>query len=165
MRTQSILGKVSSGTHEPSFGVAYLVLRCVVGGAFLYTGWQKLSAGWSFALYFSSATGPFAEWFRAIAQMSVLSHLDAWGAILIGIALLLGLCTRPAALYGMFCMSVYYLAHIGESGTGDVISVHALTFFILGLFASGGAGHAFGVNAIVLGNLRHPSSLIRFIFG
>lgn len=94
MKTQSILGKVSAGTQEASFGVAYLTLRFVTSVLFLSAGWEKVTTSWSAATYLATAAGPFADWFRSLAGSGLIDHVNAWGLLLLGIALLLGLCVR-----------------------------------------------------------------------
>ncbi len=165
MRTQSTLGKISSATHERAFGAAYVLLRLVLGGLFLATGWSKISTGWSAATYLAVANGPFAEWFRSLAGNGIIDVLNAWGLFLLGIALIIGLLTRPAALFGIALMTLYYLAHFVENTAHGYIDEHVIYAAVLLLFVAGGAGHAFGLNATVLGNLRKPSAVTRFLFG
>ncbi len=165
MRTQSILGKISEATHEQSFGVAYLVLRFAVGGMFLATGWSKITSGWSASSYLAVANGPFAEWFRSLAGNGVIDMLNAWGLFFLGVALIVGLLTRPAAMLGILLMTLYYLAHFVDNTARGYIDQHVIYAAILALFAAGGAGHALGLNAIVLGNIRKPNAVVKFLFG
>jgi thiosulfate dehydrogenase [quinone] large subunit len=165
MRTQSILGRVSAGTHEASFGVAYLALRFCAGFLFLSAGWAKIGTSWSAATYLAVANGPFSDWFRSLAGNGFVDGLNAWGLFLLGVALLLGFGVRPAAILGMVLMTLYYLAHFVQNTANGFVDEHVLLFALLGLFAAGGAGHAFGINAVILGNLRKPGVITKFLFG
>ncbi len=165
MRTQSTLGKIAETTHEKSFGAAYVALRVLLGGMFLTTGWAKISTDWSAATYLAAADGPFSEWFRSLAGNGVIDAMNAWGLFLLGIALLFGLLTRPAAILGMLLMTLYYLAHFVSNTAMGYIDQHVIYAAVLALFAAGGAGHAFGLNAIVLGNLRKSNTVVKFLFG
>lgn len=165
MRTQSILGKVSAGTHETGFGVAYLVLRFVVGGMYLLTGFAKITTSFSASAYLTAANGPLADWFRSLAGNGFIDHLNAWSLFLLGVALVLGLLVRPAAMLGMVLMTLYYLAHFVQNTTNGYIDEHIVLIAVLGLFAAGGAGHAFGINAVILGNIRKPGAVMKFLFG
>jgi len=165
MRTQSSLGKISESAHSRSFGFAYVGLRLVMGALFLMTGWAKIGTGWSAASYLAVATGPFAEWFRSLAGNTVVDLSNAWGLFLLGVALILGFCVRPAALLGMVLMTLYYLAAFVANTAHGYVDEHVVYFFVLALFSAGGAGHVFGLNGIVLGNLRRTNGLIRFLLG
>lgn len=165
MRTQSILGKVSEGAHEQAFGVAYLALRFVVGVMFFLSGWKKVTSDWSASAYLISANGPFADWFHSLAGNGFIDGLNAWGMLFLGIALILGLCVRPAAILGATLMMLYYLAHFVANTANGLIDEHIILIVVLAMFAAGGAGHAFGLNAVVMGNLRKTNAVTRFIFG
>lgn len=165
MRTQSQLGKIAEVTHEKSFGAAYIALRVLLGGMFFATGWQKITTGWSASSYLAVANGPFAEWFQSLAGNGVVDTVNAWGLLLLGVALIIGLLTRPAAILGIVLMALYYLAHFVDNTAHGYIDQHVIYSAILAVFAAGGAGHAFGLNAIVLGNLRKPKAAVKFLFG
>lgn len=165
MRTQSALGKISETTHEKIFGVAYVSLRVLLGGVYLMAGWAKISTDWSAATYLSVADGPFSEWFRSLAGSGVIDVLNEWGLFCLGIALIVGLLVRPAAILGMLLMILYYLAHFVVNTKMGYIDEHIIYAAVLALFAAGGAGHAFGLNTIVLGNLRKPNVVVKFLFG
>ena len=165
MKTQSVLGKVSEGVHERAFGVTYLALRFLVGALFFLSGWKKVTSDWSASAYLLSANGPFADWFHSLAGNGFIDSVNAWGMLLLGVALILGLCVRPAAILGAVLMVLYYLAHFVANTANGLIDQHIILIAILGMFAAGGAGHAFGLNAVVMGNLRKANAVTRFIFG
>lgn len=160
-----MLGKISVATHDQSFGIAYVALRVLLGGMFLATGWAKISTDWSAATYLSTAEGPFSEWFRSLAGSGMIDVMNEWGLFCLGIALVVGILVRPAAILGMLLMTLYYFAHFVANTKMGYIDQHVIYAATLALFAAGGAGHAFGLNAIVLGNLRKPNAVVRFLFG
>ena len=110
--------------------VALIILRTLIGWHFLYEGFVKLlwpawsRAGsplprWSSAGYLRSATGPFAEVFHALADVSWLPLLDllvAWGLVLVGLSLMLGLLTQAGCVGALLLLSLFYLSWIPTRG-------------------------------------------------
>lgn len=110
-----------------------IVLRTVIGWHFLYEGYVKLlgpmwtRAGvplqpFSSAGYLRGATGPFADFFHAVAASPWVTTLDvivAWTLFAAGLFLLLGLftqlgCALAAALLAMFYVSAIPLSGVAE---------------------------------------------------
>jgi uncharacterized membrane protein YphA (DoxX/SURF4 family) len=92
------------------------LLRIAIGWHFLYEGWTKLMLGsWSSSSYLNFATGPFGRVFHWMGSnqrvVGVIDQLNIWGLTLIGLALVLGVFTRAAALGGMALLALYYLAY------------------------------------------------------
>lgn len=91
-------------------------LRIAVGWHFLYEGTAKLlDRGWSSVGYLQSSTGPLAGVFQRLAEnpawLKGVDYLNMAGLILIGLALMLGLFTRTAAISGAMLLALYYLAY------------------------------------------------------
>ena len=84
---------------------------------------------------------------------------------MLGVALLSGFLIRPAAILGVLLMVLYYFAHFTENTAYGFIDQHIVYATVLALFAAGGAGHAFGLNSIVLDNIRKPKAIMKFLFG
>jgi thiosulfate dehydrogenase (quinone) large subunit len=109
---------------------ALVLLRTLIGWHFLYEGLVKLvwpawtRAGvplgrFSSAGYLRSSTGPFADVFRAFADASWLPWLDllmAWGLLLIGLALMLGLFTQLACAGALALLALFYLSWLPTRG-------------------------------------------------
>ena len=107
-----------------------VVLRTLVGWHFLYEGLVKIvwpawtRAGvpmgrFSSAGYLRSSTGPFADAFRAFADASWLPWLDllvAWGLLLVGLGLLLGLFTQLACAGALALLAIFYLSWLPTRG-------------------------------------------------
>jgi uncharacterized membrane protein YphA (DoxX/SURF4 family) len=92
------------------------LLRIVIGWHFLYEGWAKfLQPGWTSEGYLKSSAGPLAALFHALGSndgvVRVIDFLNIWGLILTGLALMLGVAVRKAAMGGMALLALYYLAH------------------------------------------------------
>lgn len=164
MRTETLFDRMSRATHAGMFGIAFVALRVVLGLQFFLSGFDKLS-DWSASAYLVKASGPFASWFQAMAGNPLVDALNAWGMLLIGVALLLGLFVRPAALAGALLMLLFYFASFAENTAHGYIDMHIVYLLVLLLFAAGGAGHAFGVNAFALRTLRRPNAFARFVLG
>jgi len=92
------------------------LLRIAIGWHFLYEGVTKLlDPAWTSAGYLQSSTGLLAGLFHWLASsqgvLRVVDQLNIWGLILIGLGLMLGAATRPAALAGILLLALYYLAY------------------------------------------------------
>jgi len=110
--------------------IGLVLLRTLIGWHFLYEGLVKLvwpawtRAGvpmgrFSSAGYLRSSTGPFADVFRALADASWLPWLDllvAWGLLLIGLGLVLGLFTQVACGGALALLAVFYLSWLPTRG-------------------------------------------------
>lgn len=93
-----------------------VLLRWFVGWHFLYEGIVKLwNPGWSARGFLMDSKGWFAEVFYGMAGsegvLKVVDLLNVWGLTLIGLALILGLFTRWAAILGGVLLLFYYLSH------------------------------------------------------
>ena len=92
------------------------LLRIGVGWHFAYEGLVKLlTPGWTASGYLQTANWLGADVFHWMAsQPAVLKAVDQanmWGLLLIGLALMLGLFTRWAAILGIGLLALYYVAH------------------------------------------------------
>ena len=112
---------------------ALVLLRTLIGWHFLYEGFVKLlwpawtRAGvplgrFSSAGYLRSSTGPFADVFRAFADASWLPWVDllvAWGLLLVGLALILGLFTQLACAGALALLALFYLSWLPTRGVSE----------------------------------------------
>ena len=110
--------------------IGLVLLRTLIGWHFLYEGLVKLvwpawtRAGvpmgrFSSAGYLRSSTGPFADVFRAFADASWLPWLDllmAWGLLLVGLGLMLGLFTQLACAGALALLALFYLSWLPTRG-------------------------------------------------
>jgi len=110
--------------------IALVVLRTLVGWHFLYEGYVKLVwpawardgwplGRWSSAGYLRAASGPLAEPFHALAGASWLPWVDAlvaWGLVLVGLSLMLGLFTQAGCAGALLLLAMFYLSWIPTRG-------------------------------------------------
>lgn len=164
MRTETLFDRIARATNPTAFGIALVLLRVAFGVLFFLSGISKLG-DWSASAYLLGATGPFAAWFQSLAGSPVIDALNAWGMILIGAALIGGLLVRPAAVGGIAMMVLYYFAHFTENTAHGYIDEHIIYALVFFLFVAGGAGHAFGLNALAMRSLRRPNAFARFMLG
>lgn len=92
------------------------VLRMAVGWHFFYEGISKLIiSSWSSYSYLANSTGPLAGLYHSMAMsphlLKVIDILNMYGLLLIGLALFIGILTRPAAIAGAVMLTLYYFAY------------------------------------------------------
>lgn len=102
---------------------ALTFLRILIGWHFLYEGLVKIfSPAWTAKGYLLDSVGPSASLFKNIAMseslMIVVDLLNEWGLILIGLSLFLGFLSKPAKIFGILLLFLYYLAYPPFPGTG-----------------------------------------------
>jgi thiosulfate dehydrogenase [quinone] large subunit len=106
----------TDGTGLTKFqGWSLVILQILIGWHFFYEGLAKLiNPYWSSTGYLAGAEWWFGGIFRDLAAsptaITVIDFLNMWGLTLIGLALFLGLLTRPALIAGMALLFLYYIA-------------------------------------------------------
>lgn len=110
---------------------ALIALRTLIGWHFLYEGYYKFALpgwsadgarldAWTSAGYLKAATGPLARLFQRMLDAGWTSTLD-WsvkiGLVLIGLSLMLGLCTRIGCWGALIMLSLFYLLMVPLAGT------------------------------------------------
>lgn len=105
-----------AATVERRRELVLALLRIVIGWHFLYEGWAKLlHPGWTAAGYLKGSTGPFSGLFHWLGAqpglVRVVDPVNLWALMLIGLALMLGVVVRPAAMAGMALLALYYAAY------------------------------------------------------
>ena len=144
-----------------SFHIAVLILRLVLGAAFLEAGLDKLINGFSAVGYLQHGTGPFAGWFASLASnIGIINGLAIWGEILIGIALILGVLVRFSSFAAALMMLLYYLPYLPPS-TGW-ITQHIIYIFAFVILMLSGSGYFFGLDMLAkqLEQRRHPLRIL-----
>lgn len=130
-----------------------VVPRLYVGYAFLRAGIGKVQAGepWvtNMAQWLERGLASSPGFYQAFLKGTVLPHkevfaaLVAWGELLVGAALLIGLFTRFAALAAL-AMNANYLLAQGAPWLGA--NVNAAFLFLDLVVLLGAAGRAFGLD-------------------
>jgi thiosulfate dehydrogenase (quinone) large subunit len=139
------------------------LLRFFFGYYFLRDGLGKLTGSFTGAgaleKWLTAKTADAFGWYKPFLTDTVIPHhqlfanLITWGMILAGLALLLGLLTRPAALAGIFMALNFYLAKGG--GSPATTSDQAFMAGLLVIFLTR-AGRSFGLDRLLA--RRHPYS-------
>ena len=86
--------------------VALVLLRITIGWHFLYEGGVKvLSPHWTSKAYLLDSGGFLKGFFEQIAGsptlLGVADFANAWGLTLIGLSLIIGICTRYSSVAGI----------------------------------------------------------------
>ena len=153
----------TSKTHSVS-ALYLLPLRLSVGVAFLVAGQSKIAAGnWGAAYestlleFVSSNLASAYGFYRPFLESVVIPHagkfavLVAWGEILVGVSIFLGLFTRFGAAVGMFMVLNYTFA----LGLGIwVPGLESLFIWSLFTFMVCSAGRAMGVDQVLRSRKR-----------
>ncbi len=116
---------------NPGFAWFWLIVRLYVGWEWLSAGWEKVinpvwtgpNAGGALGGFIQGALGKVGGahpdvqgWYGAFLQNIVLPHTNIWshfvayGELLVGLGLILGLLTGIAAFFGLFMNLNYLLA-------------------------------------------------------
>ena len=140
------------------------ILRVFFGFYFLRDGLGKLTGGFTqpgaLEKWLTTKTADAFDWYKpfltevAIPHHQIFAGLVTWGMILAGLALLLGVLTRPAALAGLFMTLNFYLAKGG--GSPATTSDQAFMVGLLVVFLTR-AGRSFGLDWWLA--RRYPRSL------
>ena len=133
-----------------------LALRLMMGYAFFYSGWVKLTAAEPFdaqgyLLHAVPDASPLVGLFTWMGQTAWL--VDAvnvavpWGELLVGLALLVGAAVRLAAFFGALMMLLFYFGNWSvEHGVINGDFAYMLVFLAVAAF---GAGRILGLDALV----------------
>lgn len=130
---------------------ALFALRISLGWLFFYAGVTKvLNPDWSAAGYLQSAktlTGLY-HWFAQPGVLPIVNFINEWGALLIGVSLLLGIFVRLSTTAGALLMLLYYVPvlefpYIGQNSF--LIDEHIIYAAALLLLGSLSAGRVWGL--------------------
>lgn len=114
-----------------------LILTRVVFGLFvLWEGVQRLITDtWSAgpALLEASFAPTIFAWFADPARIELVSKLNIWGLIIVGIALIIGFRLRFFSLIGIILMIAYYFLNFDLStlGTTHILVDHHILYILL----------------------------------
>jgi thiosulfate dehydrogenase [quinone] large subunit len=146
-------------------GLFWLVLRLFVGYEFLTAGWSKVSEGWIGSDKISgflggalkkAATGEHPEvqgWYAGLINnvfmpnAEIFSALVAGGEVLVGLALIVGVFTKFAAVQGAI-MNIAFLA-AGTSSSNPQM----LVFQVAMVFAGTGVAY-YGIDRVLMPYLK-----------
>ena len=118
-------------TYSPAQQLTLVALRTAIGWHFLYEAYYKIISPsawsatgtplgrWTSAGYLKGASGPLAGLFQRLVNGGWTPWLDRGvkiGLLLIGLSLILGLCTKLGATGALFFLSLFYLLYIPLMG-------------------------------------------------
>lgn len=129
---------------------ALLFLRIVIGWHLLYEGLVKIfSEGWTSKAYLLTSGWIFSGIFKGIAGsqglLAIVDIINISVLTLAGLALILGIYTRTAALAGAVLLALYYLAHppfaataanLAAEGNYLIVDKNLIEFFALIVLAA-----------------------------
>lgn len=135
---------------QPAF---VLFFRLAMAWTFLYAAsTQVLNPGWSVA-DFLSTTRTFHDAYGVFAGAriaGIVAFVVAWGHLLIGLSLLVGLMVRVSASIGGVLMLLYWAAYMDFPYVGGasnfIIDFHLVYAVILFYLAAVNAGHVAGLD-------------------
>jgi thiosulfate dehydrogenase [quinone] large subunit len=140
---------------------ATILLRLGIGWVFFYAGWSKVvtfftaAENWTAAGYLSHLPGPFADFFSGMAGNALVDNLNAYGLLLIGIALIFGVLIRWAAFWGIVLMLLYYFSGFPPEHA-YVVDDHIIYVLVFLVLAAVGAGRMWGLDKSI-----EDSSLVK----
>lgn len=164
--------------QNPKFSWFWLIVRVYVGYEWLMAGWEKVqspvwvgsNAGGALSGFVNGALGKVAGahpdvsgWYAWFLQHAVLPHASLWshfvayGELLVGVALILGILTGIAAFFGLFMNLNYLLA--GTVSTNPILFVLALGL-VLAWRVAGFLGLDYWILPAI-GTPWHPGTLAR----
>ncbi len=127
------------------------VLRLGVGWFFFYAGLTKvLDPSWSAEKFLMGAKtfpGLYA-WFAQPGLVQSINLINEWALVVLGAALILGFFLRPAALFGILLMLLYYFASnaVPVVEHGFIVDEHIVLILILSFFVAIDAGDHWGLD-------------------
>ena len=132
---------------------ALTLLRIYLGIAFLVSAWQKLEYGFAPKLARLLGTGSSPGWYQQFAEQVILprvalvASLIAWGQLLVGCCLVLGLGTRLAAALAFLLTLNFMLADGSWLWTPS--SIYASWAMVSLALLIGAAGRTLGLDAFL----------------
>jgi thiosulfate dehydrogenase [quinone] large subunit len=157
---------MTHATERPYSGFqlgALVTLRLLIGWHFFYEGLAKLvNSYWTSAEYLDQASWLLAGTFKKIAAspgaVTVVDALNVWGLMAIGLGLIVGFLTRPAAIAGVVVLMLYYVVappfvgltySMPTEGSYLVVNkvlIEAIALLVLIAFPT---GRAFGMDGVI----------------
>lgn len=131
-----------------------VLLRLSMAWVFLYAASHQVFNPEFSVTGFLSSTKTFHGVFAPFTNPAVapfITFLVAYGHLLIGLSLLVGLMTRLSSVFGIGLMLVYWMAHMDfpyiSNANNFLLDEHIVYALVLGLVIAAHAGHVWGLDA------------------
>jgi hypothetical protein len=118
---------------------------------------KLVSPTWTSLLYLQNSTGIFRWISEHESLVRVIDHLNIWGLILIGAALVLGVFEKLAARLGILLLAMYYLAapplnllryNVTGEGQGFIVNATLIELAVLVVLLLMPTGDYFGISIL-----------------
>ncbi|MDO8658842.1 MAG: DoxX family protein [Candidatus Levybacteria bacterium] len=135
--------------------LSLLLLRLSLGWIFLYSGVSKiLDLEWTATGYLKGAQTLTPLYNLFTRNMDAINFLNSWGQAAIGLALILGIMLRPAAIFGILMMILYYIPilnfpYVGKGTTSFLVDQHIIFILVFFLLFTSDAGKYYGLKTAV----------------
>ena len=133
-----------------------LILRLLMAWTFIYAASHQAFAANFTIVGFLKNTKTFHDLFAVFTTPTlapIVSFLVAWGHLLIGLSLLVGLMVRVSAVFGIALLLMYWMAHMDfpyiENKNNFLVDYHIVYATILVFLIVKHAGHVWGLDAWV----------------
>ncbi len=137
-----------------------VILRVLIGWHFLYEGVAKMmNPNWTAASFLLESKWIFAPVFHFMATnatlLSIVNFMNIWGLTAIGLGLIVGCCTRLAAVSGMFMLLLYYVCNppfagltysLPSEGSYLIVNKNLVEMFALGVLVLFPTGSIIGLD-------------------
>lgn len=145
---------------------AIVILRITIGWHFLFEGGVKiLNPHWTAKSYLLDSQGFMKGFFEMIAGnqtlLSISDAANAWGLALIGLSLIVGLCTRFSSLAAILLLLLYFLSHpafpgieymFPTDGSYFIVNKTLVELFALLVIYAFPTSHIFGLQRLIKSN-------------
>jgi thiosulfate dehydrogenase (quinone) large subunit len=131
---------------DKAFSLGFSTGRNPETGAIAFLGadaWVKGGSPTEGFLQFGTK-GPFADFYSGLAGQAWIDWVYMTSMLLIGLALILGIAVRPAAIGGIIWMGLFYTASAIWPEHNPFLDEHIMTAVILAAIAYVGAGRRLG---------------------
>lgn len=147
--------------HENVKIWGFTLLRIIIGWHLLYEGIAKIfNPVWTSAHYLRESKWLFSGFFQWIVSNSTVLHitdfLNAWGLVIIGFFLFIGIFTRIASIAGALLLLLYYVANppfvyssIPAVNNFYIINYNLIEAFILIILATFPNNYLYGLQRFI----------------
>jgi len=131
-----------------------VVFRLLMAWTFLYAASHQVFDPKFTVVGFLNNTKTFHDVFAVFTTPTmapVTTFLAAWGHLLIGLSLLVGLMVRVSATFGILLLLTYWMAHMDwpfiENRNNFIVDYHIVYSVVLAYLILSRAGHVWGLDA------------------